>query len=83
MNEVDKDRLVALFVEYDRKDQVVEKKRKDLEKSIKDRSDTVKDILEANLGMKRIRRAGKEYSIVIRGETYFFRGGKGEGITEV
>lgn len=49
---------------------------------LKASSECVKRVLAANGGVKRLRRNGSEMIIIVRGDTHFFRGGKGD-ITEI
>lgn len=68
-----------LCSEYDRADLDVSDKKSALENSLKTRSDIVKNIAVSIAPKKKFIRAGREVTIVQRGETFFFRGSKGEG----
>ena len=70
---MDINKLKLLLVEYDYADKSVSAKKVELELAIKERSNVVNCILDANEGKKKLRRDGKELTIVVRGETYFFR----------
>lgn len=84
MSEIDKDKLMQLFSQYEGNDSKVDECKREMDRAIKDRSDTVELILAANNGKKKIRRNGKEMSIVVRGNTHFFRGAKdNEDITDL
>lgn len=84
MSEVDRMRLLALFSQYEEKDTAVAECKRAAVTAEKTRSDVVRSILEANGGKKKIRRNGQELTIVIRGETHFFRGSKqSDDVTEV
>jgi hypothetical protein len=71
--------MKAALVQYDAADKKVEDIKAQLEVALSERSNVVKTILGANDGVKKFRRSGKELTIVIRGDTYFFRGSKEKG----
>ena len=68
--------LQELFVEYDQADRAWEEKKKELEEATRLRSNAVKAIAESPelKGKKKITRHGATLTIVVRGDTYFFRG---------
>lgn len=84
MSDIDLDKLVSLLSEYDAANAKVAELQEQVVAAIRLRSGITRAILEANGGKKKLRRSGKELSIVTRGDTCFFRGAKeGDNITEV
>lgn len=84
MSEVDKAQLVALLAQYDQKNSAVAECKLAAVKAEFDRSKVVQAILDANGGKKKLRRNGQELTIVVRGDTFFFRSSKDSSdITEV
>jgi cell division protein FtsB len=68
--------LKELFSQYDQADAHWEIKKAELEKATRERSEVVKQIALAIDPKKKLLRAGRELTVVVRGETYFFRGAK-------
>lgn len=76
--------LKELCETYDQKNETVEVKKKELELALAARSEVVHKIASLVAPKKKFIRAGKELTIVIRGETAFFRGSKQEsGLVEI
>lgn len=63
-----------LFTQYDLRDAAVEHAKAELDKALQVRSEVVKQIGEMIAPAKRITRNGKELTLVVRGNTYFWRG---------
>ena len=73
-----------LITNYDLATHVVDEKKADLEKAVKERSDVVRLIAAEIAPKKKFLRSGKEVTIVVRGETFFLRGSKSEeGLVDV
>lgn len=76
--------LKEVIAQYDHATSVVEEKKAALELAVKERSDVVRLIAAEILPKKKFTRAGKEITIVVRGETWFLRGSKvEEGLVDV
>lgn len=73
---INRERLVELFAQYDALKGKVEEAKLAHEAAAKNLSNTTAAILVENEGKKKIRRGGKELSIVVRGSTTFIRGAK-------
>ena len=68
--------LKTMFAEYDLLDQSVNKAKDALEKALVARSKSVKTIAVAIAPKKKLLRNGRELTLVVRGNTYYFRGSK-------
>lgn len=66
--------LKELFVEYDKRDKKWNDLKEELEEAVRQRSAVVKQIAESVAPKKKVVRNGATLTIVVRGETYFFRG---------
>lgn len=75
--------LKELFAQYDQADAHWEDKKVELEKAAQERSEVVKQIALAIAPKKKLSRNNRELTIVVRGETYFFRGGKSTDVVVV
>lgn len=76
--------LKELCGQYDVADSEVETQKRILDEAIRKRSDIVKSIAGVLAPKKKFIKGGKEITIVVRGETYFFRGSKQDsGLVEV
>jgi len=70
--------LKELFAEYDNMDDKVSQAKQALEEVLKARSDVVRKIGTEIAPKKKLTRGGRELTIVVRGETHFFRGAKSD-----
>ena len=76
--------LKELCIEYDAANARVDECKKALVEAEQARSEIVKRIASEIAPKKKFIRAGKEVTIVARGNTFFFRGSKSEsGLVEV
>ena len=76
--------LKELCLDYDKATAEVEAKKAELDVALQARSKIVEAISKEIAPKKKFLRAGKEITIVIRGDTFFFRGSKQEsGLVEV
>lgn len=76
--------LKDLCIEYDAANSKVDECKAALVQAEKDRSEIVKRIASEIAPKKKFIRAGKELTVVNRGETWFIRGSKHEdGLSEV
>jgi hypothetical protein len=81
---VDKDKLIKAFGVYDSQTKKLDDLQAQILKVTKERSETVKAILQANGKMPKLVRQGQPLTIVNRGDTFFIRGVKpNDGLTEL
>jgi len=71
---VNKEELSKLFETFDNADKEWEARKAAVETSYKERSNAVEAIAKLIAPQKKIRRAGKELTIVVRGTSWFFKG---------
>ena len=68
--------LQELFAQYDAADAAWEQRKVELDQATRARSEVVKQIALAIAPKKKLLRQGRELTVVVRGETFFFRGAK-------
>lgn len=79
MTDVDKDYLKTLLSQYEEKEGILSEKKREVEEALSERSKVVALIASTIAPAKRFNYKGAVVTIVVRGDTFFFRGLGKEG----
>lgn len=80
MANITREQFDGLVSSYNEADKFASEKKNELDDAMKKRSDVVKEISKTIAPKKKFMLNGREMTIVVRGETYFLRGPKGDDV---